>query len=71
MNETDITQDRKCPKCGGDMEAGVLADNTYGGQLAQRWSKEIKFWSWTRPKGQLKITSYRCTNCGFLENFAK
>jgi len=61
-----------CPKCKGPMEAGIVRDY---------WnvnSFEQTAWSPGHPKQhifsqgkRIKITVYRCTNCGYLESYAK
>jgi len=65
-----------CPKCSGEMEEGFVADNTYGAVLPSQWVEgepEMSFWTGARTKGkvQVRITTYRCTQCGYLESYAK
>lgn len=63
-----------CPKCGGGMEVGWLADNAY-----HSW----RFLTWCRgapelsplgavkaPADPLPVLAYRCRACGFLEMYA-
>jgi len=77
--------DRKsCPKCGKQMQPGVLIDSTHGALLQPIWAAEPiprsrltkrglapprTFW------GKFKIPiypvySYRCPSCGLLESYA-
>lgn len=64
-----------CTKCGGRMEKGsALTGSSQGGVLV-RWiegAPERSIWSGMKTKGLkvLPISSYRCTRCGFLENYA-
>lgn len=66
-----------CPKCKGIMENGFVVDYTHGGVAKQSvWSKgpiKYDFWNlWIGAvKESLKISSYRCTSCGYLESYAK
>ena len=64
-----------CGKCGGAMEIGAIADNTYGANLQSRWVEgepKESFWTGlkTSGKAQFKIETYRCAGCGYLESYA-
>jgi hypothetical protein len=67
--------DKTCPKCSGKMGEGFIVDNTYGGATASNWQggKPVRS-IWTGVKqdsvSQREVTSFRCTRCGFLENYA-
>jgi predicted nucleic-acid-binding Zn-ribbon protein len=65
-----MVETRKCPKCNGDMEKGNLMDETYLSSAPQKWAKHATGFMGVGSKDTKKITSYRCKNCGFLENFA-
>jgi len=61
-----------CPKCKGAMEPGIVRDYWNVNSFEQTaWSpghqKQHIFSQGTR----IKITVYRCTNCGYLESYAK
>ncbi len=63
----------KCPKCQGEMEEGMPVDQGSWGTLMpqqQDWQKgkEVNI---PIGKPNYKIRSYRCTNCGYLESYAK
>lgn len=71
-----MTTEHTCPKCQGEMEEGFIADVTYGGVVASKWVEgppEKSFWTGvrTKDKEQVQISTYRCTNCGYLESYAK
>lgn len=64
-----------CGKCQGAMEIGVIADQTYGGKLQSRWLEgkpNESFWTGLTTEGdaQLKVVTYRCQDCGYLESYA-
>jgi predicted nucleic-acid-binding Zn-ribbon protein len=70
------TLDPKCSKCRSEMEEGFIADVTYGGVVTSKWIEgepEKSFWTGTKTKGkrQVEILTFRCTNCGYLESYAK
>jgi predicted nucleic-acid-binding Zn-ribbon protein len=61
-----------CPKCKGAMVQGIVRDYFDNNSFEQTaWSpghpKQHIFSQGTR----IKITVYRCSNCGFLESYAK
>jgi hypothetical protein len=65
-----------CPKCAGRFEEGFPLDRGHHNQSAQAsWieGKPLRsFWTGlaTRGRPSHKITSYRCSRCGFLESYA-
>lgn len=65
-----------CPKCNSTMEAGVMLDRGHGDVLnASEWLEgvpEKSFWSGVKTKGKerIKVETYRCTRCGYLESYA-
>ena len=57
------------------MEEGFLMDATHGGVMVARWvagQPEPSFWTGTkvRDKEQRTLTTYRCSQCGYLESYA-
>jgi len=58
MSKSEV---KKCPKCGGEMEAGYLRDAPY----------------WRRGKSLLqlgfgpRVFAYRCKNCGYIELYTE
>ncbi len=67
---------KSCPKCGRGMEEGVTVDaGHYDVRHAAKWHRgqPVKKWLGMRfdKAGMLTITSWRCTSCGLLENYAK
>jgi hypothetical protein len=65
----------KCPKCSGRMEQGFVLDNTYGARLISHWvpgEPKKSFWMGTKAPdtSALPIGVFRCSSCGFLEQYA-
>jgi Domain of unknown function (DUF6487) len=65
----------RCPKCQDSMEEGFVLDNSEATRLVSSWCSgkpRRGFWLGVKVSGlrQIKIESWRCTRCGFLENFA-
>lgn len=72
MNALNI----ECPKCRSRMEDGFIVDSTHGGSTQSQWAagQPVKsFWTGLKLRGQrmLKVATYRCTSCGYLESYAK
>lgn len=70
-----IEREHQCPKCSGTMEAGFMLDQTYGAVGQETWADgipESSVWTGLKLKNrqQLKVTTYRCSKCGFLESYA-
>lgn len=63
----------KCPKCGGDMEKGVVPNlGMFETETIQKWTKVIKRiqFRWS-PSLTKDVVTFRCISCGFLESYAK
>lgn len=62
-----MSEVKKCPKCGGEMQKGSLFG--YGGKLIKWTSKE------SQPlltMGETKdISAFLCKNCGYVEIYMK
>ena len=66
---------KTCPKCGRGMEEGFLVDaGDYGSQNVADWHRgqpEKRWWGLKTDKAEKRrISSWRCTSCGLLENYA-
>ena len=66
----------RCSKCNGQMQQGFVMDMTRNGRLVSQWGagKPIKsFWVGTKLPAEklVPIGAFRCTNCGFLECYAR
>jgi predicted RNA-binding Zn-ribbon protein involved in translation (DUF1610 family) len=62
-----------CPKCSGAMQSGVTLDywNVNSSEQAL-WSAALqKNFPFARQPKSKKIITYRCTQCGYLESYAK
>jgi hypothetical protein len=63
-----------CPKCKGPMEPGYVRDYfASNGYDVSVWSPgQMKLHLNPFSNGKtIKITVFRCTNCGYLESYAK
>jgi hypothetical protein len=57
------------------MEGGFLAERNYRAKYPVIWASGAIEWSlfnWVKMRGrrQIYVTTYRCTDCGFLEAYA-
>lgn len=58
----------KCPKCGGEMDEGIVKpDGGYVGR--QKWGKEVNWRGMV--KDGLTVKTFKCKTCGYLESYAK
>lgn len=65
----------ECLRCHTPMEAGFVADATYGGNVQEKWGPgepQVSFWTGlkTDKKKLLPVTTLRCPRCGALESYA-
>ena len=65
-----------CPKCRAEMEEGFPVDETSRSRLVGTWvagSPVKSFWLGVKigDRRRLEIQMFRCTQCGYLENYAK
>lgn len=64
-----------CSKCNSSMSEGFVLDEGYGTFKVSTWQSgapKASFWQGIKQSkaDQLKITCWRCDNCGFLESYA-
>jgi len=67
---------RNCPKCQSTMQEGWVLDNTHGGRAVAAWVEgepKKSIWVGVKLDGKqpIEIESWRCTRCGFIEQYAK
>ena len=65
-----------CPKCQAAMLEGFTLEHTHGENAVSRWREgapKKSFWFGVvlDDAKPLEITTWRCSSCGFLENYAK
>ena len=70
-----MVKSRDCPKCGGVMSEGFVADHTHGGFAVSSWvegppAKSIWVGVQLTGKPRSEIATWRCRRCGFLESYA-
>ena len=70
-----MPSDHKCSKCGGEMQAGVVVDLNYAGILPSMWvdgaGEQSVSPSTGDVKRKVKTITYRCSNCGYLDSYAR
>ena len=69
-----------CPKCTGAMTRGFLADRSHDGAVRQsKWVEGVpegallgEFLTGVRTdrRDNLRVDTYRCVECGYLESYA-
>ena len=65
-----MIEDKKCSQCKGRMELGQLVDQNYAVSGAQEWATHADGILGLGLTDRITIESYRCIECGFLENYA-
>jgi DNA-directed RNA polymerase subunit RPC12/RpoP len=66
----------KCSKCNSEMQEGLVVDLGYAGVLRSMWVEDPAGNSGSpgnvdNNKRKVKTITYRCSNCGFLDSYAK
>jgi hypothetical protein len=67
----------RCPKCAGEMVQGFIVDWAQGGaRRVLNWVEGApakSFWHGTRAPAEksMAVGTFRCSQCGFLESFAR
>ena len=66
----------KCSKCSGEMQEGLVVDLSYKGVIPSMWVEDQAGGGGApvavdNHKRKVKTITYRCSNCGFLDSYAK
>jgi len=66
---------KSCPKCNGVMEQGFVPDYSHASVLVTGWQEgepQKSLWRGTKADYDtaIKIRSFRCVTCGYLESYA-
>ena len=66
---------KKCPKCSGNMVQGFVPDYSHQQALLEGWHEgqpKKSFWTETKaPRAEgIPVGAFRCEKCGFLELYA-
>jgi rubredoxin len=74
--KTDLPETATCPKCQGQMERGYSMDwsdtSANNGFGQSEWGMSLPSnLPFAKIPKNLKVFTYRCTNCGYLESYAK
>jgi hypothetical protein len=67
---------RTCSKCQSTMQEGWVLDHTHGGRAIASWVEgepKKSIWVGVKLEGKqpIEIQSWRCTRCGYIEQYAK
>jgi ribosomal protein L44E len=65
-----------CSKCNSDMQQGLVVDLSYAGIIQSMWIEDqpensVVAGIADHHKRKAKTITYRCSNCGFLDSYAK
>lgn len=65
----------KCAKCGAEMEEGFIPDEAHGRREIATWvagKPEMAFFTGAKigSRPAHAIRAFRCTRCGYLEQYA-
>ena len=65
-----------CSKCDSHMQQGVVVDMSYAGILRSMWVEDqaengVIAGIPDHHKRKVNTITYRCSNCGFLDSYAK
>lgn len=69
-----MTPDLKCTKCNGQMLEGLVVDFNYTGAMPSMWVEEktqAGASNMMNGKRKVKTVTYRCSDCGYLDSYAK
>lgn len=71
-----MDQTIECLRCRTPMEAGVIADATYGGTVQEQWAPgapQVSIWTGLKvnKRERVPVTTMRCPKCGALESYAR
>ncbi len=65
---------KTCPKCQASMTEGFIPDQMDNGRKVTKWVEGPPDKRWygiqIRGKTQFYVQSFRCTRCGYLEDYA-
>ena len=69
-----MTTDLKCTKCNGQMLEGLVVDFNYTGAMPSMWvgnETQAAGSNMTDGKRKVKTVTYRCSDCGYLDSYAR
>ena len=70
------TADRKCSRCSGTMETGLLLDRTQAQLYPAVWADGPVKRNWLggfkeSDNSLYRVETWRCKDCGYLESYAR
>lgn len=65
----NIEETKICPKCGGRMIKGLMADSSYAITIQQCWAQSICLGGWLGTPGKRKVDAFACEQCNYLESY--
>lgn len=71
-----MTPNLTCPKCNNEMQEGLVVDFNYAGAQPSMWVEDqtqmsVGTGSNLNSRRKIKTITYRCSNCGYLDSYAK
>jgi len=63
MSENKV---KRCPKCNGEIERGILTQSRFGGS----WFRFVKSESIWYMGNTEKAVAFRCKQCGYIEVYS-
>jgi hypothetical protein len=70
-----MPSDFRCSKCSGETQEGLVVDLNYAGILQSMWVEDRASKSVgpgeLNSRRKVKTVTYRCSNCGHLDSYAK
>ena len=70
-----MSKNIRCAKCDAEMEVGFFPDLTFAGAVVGIWAEGAPevggFGGAKLDTRKRKVEAYRCTQCGFIELYAR
>ena len=70
IHHMSINGKKTCSLCSGEMEYGFLWGHYELGRASIEWGRKTEGFIDHLTSQKIEVRSYRCTKCGYLQNFA-